>query len=151
MNCQNLSSTWQKITQGVPQGSILGPLLFLIYINDLPKSINDIAIPILFADDTTILITSPNKSDFERTVTIALNLLNEWCNTNLLSINFDKTHFMQFITINKPKPFLQFAHLHKQISFVSNTKFLSIHINDTINWKNHIEYILQNLVWLVML
>jgi len=65
VNCQNLSSTWQKITQGVPQRSILGPLLFLIYINDLPKIINDIAIPILFADDTTILITSPNKSDFE--------------------------------------------------------------------------------------
>jgi len=94
VSCQNLSSTWQKITQGVPQKSILGPLLFLIYINDLPKIINDIAIPILFADDTTILITSPNKSDFERTITIALNLLNEWCNTNLLSINFDKTHFM---------------------------------------------------------
>jgi len=94
VNCQNLSSTLQKITQGVPQGSILGPLLFLIYINDLPKIINDIAIPILFADDTTILITSPNKSDFQRTVTIALNLLNEWSNTDLLSINFDKTYFM---------------------------------------------------------
>jgi len=145
VNCQNLSSTWQKITQGVPQGSILGPLLFLIYINDLPKIINDIAIPILFADDTTILITSPNKSNFEQTVTIALNLLNEWCNTNLFPTNFDKTHFMQFTTKNKPKPFLQFAHLHKQISFAFNTKFLGIHINDTINWKNHIEYILPKL------
>ena len=50
---------------------------------------------------------------------------------------------MQFTTINKP--FFQFAHLHKQISFVSNTKFLHIHINDTINWKNHIEYILPKL------
>jgi len=145
VNCQNLSSTWQKIAQGVPQGSILGPLLFLIYINDLPKIVNDIAIPILFADDTANLITSLDKSDFERTVTIALNLLNEWCNTNLLTINFDKTHFMQFTTTNKPKPFLQFAHLHKQISFVFNTKFLGIHINDTINWKNYIEYILPKL------
>ena len=51
---------------------------------------------------------------------------------------------MQF-TINKPKPHLQITHLNKQISTVSNTVFLGIHINDTINWKNHIDYILPKL------
>ena len=52
---------------------------------------------------------------------------------------------MQFTTINKPKPHLQITHLNKQISTVSNPVFLGIHINDTINWKNHIDYILPKL------
>jgi len=53
---QNINSTWEQITDGVPQLSILGPLLFIIYINDLPKILNDHSIPILIADDTSILI-----------------------------------------------------------------------------------------------
>jgi len=119
-NCQNYYSTWQELTHGVPQGSILVPLLFLIYINDLPKSVNDIATPILFADDTTILITSPNKSDFELKIITTLNLINEWLTSNFLFLNFDKTHFMQFTTKNKPKPHLKITHLNKQILMVSH-------------------------------
>jgi hypothetical protein len=57
----------------------------------------------------------------------------------------NKTNFMQFTTNNKPKPHLQIAHLNKQISTVSNIKFHSIQINDTINWKTHIERILPKL------
>jgi len=54
--------------------------LFLFYIKDLPKAINDKSIPILFADDTSVLITSPNKNDFQLKITTALNFINEWLN-----------------------------------------------------------------------
>jgi len=64
---QKNSSTWLEVTHGVPQGSILGPLLFLFYINDLPKTIIDKATPILFAGDTSLLINSLNKSDTYKT------------------------------------------------------------------------------------
>ena len=59
----NTVSQWAKIKYGVPQGSILGPLLYLVHINDLPKAIEHEALPILFADDTSILLTSLNNTE----------------------------------------------------------------------------------------
>jgi len=62
------SSTWKQITNGVPQGSILGPLLFLIYINDLPRALDVHTDTVLYADDTSILITGPNKRDWDESI-----------------------------------------------------------------------------------
>ena len=85
---QNDIFIWEDIKHGVLQGSILGPLLFLFYINDLPTTINNKSIPILFADDTSVLVTSPNKNDFQINITAAFNCINEQLNANLLSIIF---------------------------------------------------------------
>jgi hypothetical protein len=63
-NLPNSNSDWGEIRHGVPQGSILGPLLFLLYINDLPKIVNDNAEVVLYMDDTSIIITSLNPTDF---------------------------------------------------------------------------------------
>jgi hypothetical protein len=93
-------SDWKKINHGVPQGSILGPLLFLVYINDLPLFLNKISPPILFADDTSVLTTSLNPRYFNIITNEILQKLDKLFKTNLLSLNFDKTHIIHFKTKN---------------------------------------------------
>jgi hypothetical protein len=65
---------------------------------DLPKSINDNAEIVLFADDTSIIITSPNPITFENNVSKIFQVINRWFTTNLLSLNVDKTQFIHFVT-----------------------------------------------------
>ena len=83
---QTSISTWKKITDGVPQGSVLGPLLFLKYV-DLPKTINDNNIPILFADDTSIIVKSPTPKDFQTKMVEAFDSVYKSFKVNSLSIN----------------------------------------------------------------
>jgi len=73
-----ITSDWSKVKQGVPQGSVLGPLLFLIYINDLPKFVNDKSVPILFADDTSILVSHLNPVEFCNTINTVFQTLSGW-------------------------------------------------------------------------
>ena len=96
-----VSSDIKEINCGVPQGSVLGPLLFLIYINDLPnisKKLNFF----LFADDTNIYYESNDLKSMEIIINEELKNLTLWLNVNRLSLNISKTNFVIFHVYNKP-------------------------------------------------
>ena len=94
VNYNNTSSDMKLITCGVPQGSILGPLLFLLYINDIASVAN--LLSILFADDTTLFYSSKSLQERATVVNNELRKLIEWLNANRLSLNIDKTNLMIF-------------------------------------------------------
>jgi hypothetical protein len=100
----NSVSKCTKIKCGVLQGSILGPLLFLIYINDLPKAVKHKALPILFAADTSILLTSPNNIQLQNDLNTISEQLNNWFKSNLLFLSLEKTSFIQFTNKGKMQP-----------------------------------------------
>jgi len=136
-NLNKLSSSWEITRHRVPQGSVLGPLLLLIYINDLPITISKIAKSIMFADDTSIIITNDNKVDFRNTLHLTMIEISSWFRSNLLTLNYDKTHFLQFLT-KKQHEIQQVATSNSIITNTSSTKLLGLIIDSTLSWKDNI-------------
>jgi hypothetical protein len=129
-------SKWEPVTIGVPQGSILGPLLFLLYVNDLPNAISDLSNPTLYADDTSLLINDINT---------VLAKLSTWFHSNLLLLNLEKTYFLQFVTKNTRTIDLQILCKNKQILSVNTAKFLGLVIDDNLSWHSHIDLMIPKL------
>jgi len=137
-NLNKISSSWGITTHRVSQGSVLGPLLFLIYINDLPITISKIAKSIIFADDTSIIITNDNKVDFGNTSKLTMIELSNWFQSNLLTLNYDKTYFLQFLTQKQKEIQQQVTISNSLITNINSTKFLGLIIDSTLSWKDHV-------------
>ena len=129
------------ITCGVPQGSILGPLLFILYINDL-HLISDTGMPILFADDSSLFIQGDDINTLCHLMNIELNKVYNWVNSNKLSLNIEKTHCMLFHSSRHNLILhndIQIA--GKAVSLVKSMKFLGIIIDSKLNWSDHLNHI----------
>ena len=136
----NIKSKEAYITTGVPQGSVLGPLLFIIYINDLPIA-SDLFNFITYADDTTltsILYVFSRPGDLNNNINEELNKICDWLYVNKLALNVDKTKAMIFHMPQKKveKPVLLVN--GTVIEYVNNLNFLGITLNNHLDWDSHI-------------
>ncbi len=151
-------SSLLTVDSGVPQGSILGPILFLIFFNDLPRS--SLLYMLLFCDDTTILASGKNLNDLVNFVNIELRKISQWFRANGMSLHPVKTRFTIFHTQGQTIPWddinlvidendpdcTNYNHdLVKKLEYVNNSskipaiKFLGIYFDPTLNFKYHID------------
>lgn len=148
-------SQHETILNGVPQGSILGPLLFLLFINDLPLYTGNVFTD-LYADDTTLYCTGNSLAFIQHKLQVALDNLEKWCKSNGMVINISKTKIM-LITTKQKRAHLDndLLHLTYNSAVLSNTscdKILGVHIDNNLTWSTHIENISKKItsnIWLL--
>ena len=138
-----IKSTKEYITCGVPQGSILGPLLFLLYVNDLAM-VSNAFWSVLFADDTSLFISGKDAESMSVTINNDLSKIQKWLYCNKLSLNVSKTH-MIFTARNKISTDLDIKINEVCIERVYETKFMGVLVESQLTWKQHIDYTCKKL------
>ena len=136
----NACSTPKSVSVGVPQGSVLGPLLFLIYVNDMPSCAKSCQVS-LYADDTVLHFSSTNLRELEDNLNTNLKCICNWLNDNLLTLNVDKCKFVIFRSTRKISSFSNLLleinghFLERNESF----KYLGVKLSQNMSWSEHID------------
>ena len=140
-----VNSTLKDITCIVPQGSVLGPLFFAIYIYDIYNAVGQIDVR-LFADDTALFMHHPDLNTLTFDIINKFNELNKWCIRNELTINANKKNFTLFQTTNKPIPndFSVITTDFVTIKRVNSFKYLGITLDKTLNWSEHVSILCES-------
>ena len=132
-------SSYLPIKTGVPQGSVLGPLLFLIYINDLPL-VSNVFDMLMYADDTT-LYCNINQNIKEEFINAELTKLLEWLGANKLSLNVAKTKYMVFHASKRNVIYPNLKVNNNNIESVTEFNFLGVILHSHVTWNKHINHI----------
>ena len=135
-----------RISHGVPQGSILGPLFFLLYINDIAQS-SDILTFYLFADDTAIFYSHKNISTLEEVLNRELVHVSNWLIANKLSLNIKKSNALLFRTKNQAKS----AKINLVLDGIAieeteSAKYLGVILDHKFTYENHIKQVKSKLI-----
>ena len=138
----NVKSNLRQISCGVPQGSILGPLLFIIYLNDLPSVTSKLK-TLIYADDTTLFATLSNTNfkSTEKKINDGLNSISNWLKLNKLSLNIEKSKAMLFHTVNKRVKYPDIYIDNIKINFTDEFNFLGLILDNNLKWNLHINFI----------
>ena len=126
------------VTSGVIQGSVLGPILFLLYVNDLPDKIK--CKVRMYADDVVFYTSIKPTEDFDYALQVDLDELSRWCQAWKMSINVSKCAIMRISkskSTAKPRYFLN----DLNIPVVQNFKYLGVHLSNTCTWQQHVRYV----------
>ena len=151
----NVTSDDEIIINGVPQGSILGPLMFLLFINDLPLYTKPIHTD-MYADDTTLYEIGISQDEIERNLQLALINLSKWCIANGMVINTAKTKLM-LITTHQRRTILNTNDLilsfnNENLNTVDKDKILGVIFDNNLSWTSHVDLLCKKIssnLWLL--
>lgn len=136
VTANDVSSSLAPVISGVPQGTVLGPLLFLIYINDLPNCVSSSIH--LFADDCVFFREITTNDDIHA-LQSDINAISNWCSTWQMKLNVKKCKFMRVSRLSTIPPSYHLDHI--ALESVSSYKYLGLHITTDLSWKKHIDFI----------
>ena len=142
VTCNNSSSSLKSLSVGVPQGSILGPILFLTFVNDLPNCFKNSKAS-LYADDSTLTCTGKTVDELQNNMQVALDSALKWFKENKLIVNLSKTNMMLIGTNYKTKQLSNISVTVNNIELIKcdTAKLLGIIIDQNLTWDSHIEYL----------
>lgn len=142
---RNTLSNSYQVEFGTPQGSVLGPLLYIIMSNDLQKCLK-FCRSISFADDTTVFVSGRNLKFLYRKINEDVKNLNMWFKSNSLSLNVDKSNYVIFKTKTKNVNDVSKIQIGgREVKRVANVKFLGVYMDEHLEWSVHVKYLLSKL------